>query len=225
MDMNGLDSLLSQITSELVQERHVQTTKRKAGTVEGKFGFSDLIRKVLKVDVNLGGEIETQQVVNKTTTQPYEAKIQQIIGYLEDEEILLKNRSEIITKYKENKQNLVFLTMPFNTDFNYNNWLEATRLANKVGYISFYKGCHDTDRYHDNYEYNDSYYKTMALDRIKVTMNLGIEKMEPLGGITSHLAVLFRETRGTNIHLGVFGHIFKLTNTVFQIKPYAVWRT
>lgn len=100
MDMKGLDSLLSQITSELVQERYVQTTKRKAGAVEGNFGFSGLIRKVLKVDINLGGEIETQQVVIKTTTQPYEAKIQQILGYVENEGILLKNLIKLYRKLR-----------------------------------------------------------------------------------------------------------------------------
>lgn len=64
----------------------------------------------------------------------------------------------------------------------------------------------------------------MALEKTKLTMNLSIKKMEPLGGFTSHLAVLFRETKGTNIRLGVFGHIYKLTESVYQIKPYAVWR-
>jgi hypothetical protein len=55
-------------------------------------------------------------------------------------------------------------------------------------------------------------------------MNLSIKKMEPLGGFSSHLATLFRVTKGTNIRLGVFGHVYKLTESVYQIKPYAVWR-
>ena len=32
MDMVGIDSLLSQITSELVEKSHVQTTRRKTGS-------------------------------------------------------------------------------------------------------------------------------------------------------------------------------------------------
>ena len=40
MDMVGIDSLLSQITSELVEKSHVQTTRRKTGSTNGNIGFS-----------------------------------------------------------------------------------------------------------------------------------------------------------------------------------------
>lgn len=64
----------------------------------------------------------------------------------------------------------------------------------------------------------------MYNDKIKITMNLNVKKMERLGGMTSQLAVLFRTTKGVNIRLGVLGHIYKLAEEVYQIKPYAVWR-
>lgn len=114
--------------------------------------------------------------------------------------------------------------MPFDTDFYYNDWSKTVASAKQSGYIQFYKGGDNANKFKDTYQYDDSYYKTMALNKIKLTMNLGIDKMEPFGGVTSHLAVLFRETHGENIRLGVFGHLYKLTESVFQIKPYAVWR-
>lgn len=54
-------------------------------------------------------------------------------------------------------------------------------------------------------------------------MNMGVSKMERFGGLTSHLAVLLRATKGLDIKLGVFGHIYKLADSIYQIKPYAVW--
>jgi hypothetical protein len=108
--------------------------------------------------------------------------------------------------------------------FYHNDWFKTVDLANQCGYIPFYKGGDATNKFKDTYQYDDSYYKTMALKKIKLTMNLSIKKMEPLGGFLSHLATLFRVTKGTNIRLGVFGHVYKLTESVYQIKPYAVWR-
>lgn len=222
IDMVGIDSLLSQFTPESVESTHVQTRQRKTGTANGKLGFSESLKKILKADVNLSGELESEQIIDKNTTQPYEAKVQQIVKYVEKNETLLKNRMEIIQKYQEDSQNLVYLTMPFDTDFYRSDWSKTVDLENQFEYITFYKG--GDNKFRDTYQYHDSYYKSMALDKIKILMNLSIKKMEPFGGVTSHLAVLFRATKGTNIRLGVFGHVYKLTDSVYQIKPYAVWR-
>ena len=92
MDMVGIDSLLSQITSELVETSHIQTTSRKAGNANGSIGFSEVVKKIFKADVSVSGEMESVQTIDKTTTQPYEAKIQQIIQYVEKCEAVLKNR-------------------------------------------------------------------------------------------------------------------------------------
>lgn len=224
MDMVGIDSLLSQITSELVETSRTQITSRKTGNANGNIGFSELVKKIFKADVSISGELESIQIIDKTTTQPYEAKIQQIIQYIEKHEVVLKDKAEILKNYQEDKQNFALFTMPFDTDFYHNDWSKTVNLANQYGYIPFYKGGNNASKFKDTYQYNDSYYKTMALEKIKLTMNLSINKMEPLGGFTSHLATLFRVTKGTNIRFGVFGHIYKLTKSVYQIKPYAVWR-
>lgn len=224
MDMVGIDSLLSQITSELVETSHIQTTSRKKGNANGSIGFSELVKKIFKADVSVSGEMESVQTINKTTTQPYEAKILQIVQYIEKHEVILKDRAEISKNFQEDKQNFVLFTMPFDTDFYHNDWFKTVELAKQCGYIPFYKGGDNSNKFKDTYQYHDSYYKTMALERIKLTMNLSIKKMEPLGGFTSHLATLFRVTRGTNIRLGVFGHIYNLSESIYQIKPYAVWR-
>lgn len=224
MDMSGIDSLLSQITSEVVETNHIQTTNRKAGSANGNLGLSEWFKKMFKGDIGVSGEIESVQIVDKTTTQPYEAKIQQIVQYIEKHEGLLKDRAKIQRNYKEDDQNFVLLTMPFDTDFYYSDWSKTVELVKQYGYIPFYKGGENTNKFKDTYQYDDSYYRTMDLEKVKLTMNLSINKMEPLGGLTSHLATLFRETKGTNIRLGVFGHIYKLTKSVHQIKPYAVWR-
>lgn len=70
MDMSGIDSLLSQITSELVETSHIQTTNRKTGSANGNVGFSELIKKIFKADVSVSGELESVQIIDKTTTQP-----------------------------------------------------------------------------------------------------------------------------------------------------------
>ncbi len=224
MDMIGIDSLLSQITSELIETNHIQTTNRKMGTAKGNIGFSELVRKIFKADASLSGELESVQVIDKTTTLPYEAKIEQIITYIEKHEILLKNKIDITQNYQEEKQDFVLLVMSFDTDFYRDDWFKTVDLVNQFGYIPFYNGGNNTNGIKDTYQYHDSYYKTMYNDKIKITMNLNIKKMERLGGMTSHLAVLFRTTKGVNIRLGVLGHIYKLAEEVYQIKPYAVWR-
>lgn len=224
MDIIGIDSLLSQITSESVEANHIQTTSRKTGSASGNIGFSELVKKIFKSDINVSGEMESVQIIDQTTTKPHEAKIQEIIKYVEKHEVVIKDRAEILKNYQEDKQNFVLLTMPFDTDFYHSDWSKTVYLANQCGYIPFYKGGDNTNKFKDTYQYDDFYYKTMVLEKIKLTMNLSIKKMEPLGGLTSHLATLFRVTKGTNIRLGVFGHIYKLTESVYQIKPYAVWR-
>lgn len=224
IDKIGIDSLLSQITSELIETNHVQTTRRKTGTANGNVGFSELFKKLFKADISLSGELESIETINQTTTQPFEAKLQQIVKYIEKHENLLKDRTEIPQKYQENRQNFVLLTMPFDTDFYRSNWNKTVELVHQFGYIPFYKGGKNTNKFKDTYEYHDSYFKTMNYDKSKITMNLSVQKMESFGGMTSHLAVLFRATKGANIHLGVMGHIYKLIEDIYQIKPYAVWR-
>lgn len=224
MDKIGIDSLLAQITSELVETNHVQTTNRKKGISSGSIGLFKNFKKILDVDVNLSGELESVQVIDKTTTQPYEAKIQQIIKYIEKHEILLKDKVDIVQKYQIDKQNFVLFTMSFDTDFYRSNWSETLDLLHQLGYLTFYQGDQSTNILVDDYQYHDYYYKTMYYDKVKITMDLNIKKMEPFGGVTSHLAVLFRKTKGVNIRLGVLGHVYKLTEDFFQIKPYAVWR-
>ena len=61
--------------------------------------------------------MESVQTIDKTTTQPYEVKIQQIIQQVEKCEAVLKDRAEIYKNHQEDKQNFVLLTMPFDTDF------------------------------------------------------------------------------------------------------------
>lgn len=58
---------------------YIQTTSRKAGNANGSIGFSEVVKKIFKADVSVSGEMESVQTINKTTTQPYEVKIQQII--------------------------------------------------------------------------------------------------------------------------------------------------
>lgn len=58
---------------------HIQTTSRKAGNANGSIGFSEVVKKIFKADVSVSGEMESVQTIDKTTTQPYEVKIQQII--------------------------------------------------------------------------------------------------------------------------------------------------
>jgi|GEM_PF-4383598 len=204
MDRAGLDSLLSQITSEIVEENHIQTTKRKSGTAKGEIGFSNLVKKLFKADINISGELETVDRFNKKITQPYESKIQQIVKYIEKYEIMLRDSEQVVKDYRDGKQNFIFTGMPFDTDFDYRNWYKAIALAEQIGYIPFYK--------------------EMAYNKTKIVMNMSLKKMEHCGGMTSHLSILFHETKGINISLGVFGHIYKLTPDIYQIKPYAVWR-
>lgn len=79
----------------------------------------------------------------------------------------MKNRAEVHKNYQEDKQNFVLLTMPFDTDFYHNDWFKTVDLANQCGYIPFYKGGDATNKFKDTYQYDDFYYKTMALKKIK----------------------------------------------------------
>ena len=108
--------------------------------VKGNIGFSELVRKIFKADASLSGELESVQVIDKTTTLPYEAKTEQIITYIEKHEILLKNKIDITQNYQEEKQNFVLLVMSFDTDFYQDDWFKTVDLVNQFGYIPFYNG-------------------------------------------------------------------------------------
>nr|WP_288452665.1 hypothetical protein [uncultured Anaerostipes sp.] len=143
--------------------------------------------------------------------------------YIEKCNGILKDETEISKKFQNNKQNFVLLTMPFDVEYYESDWNKMADLIEQWECIPFYKGS-EKNKFKDTYQYDDSYYKTMNLRKIGVFMSLSIKKMEPFGGFTSHLATLFRITKGKNIRLGIFGHIYKATEDLYQIKPYAVWR-
>jgi len=85
---------------------------------------------------------------------------------------------------------------------------------------------------YDTYNYSDDYYKQKNRDTIKVKekyirilMQTKNDKMTTsFGGITSHLVTQIRFCRGYNISFGIIGHLIKLGDDLYQIKPYAVWR-
>ncbi len=221
IDKSGIDSLLAQISSELVQEKHIKTTQKRRGTINASLKFGEMVKKLLNTDVGASGEVETVREIEKVEIQPYEAKIQQLTKYIEQNEMLLCSKEEIFSKYSDTATNFIYGSIEFDTDLNVANWAEAADFWQRWGYIQLYVGGADAL---SSYDYSDDYYKKIGATSSKIVMSMGTDKMQTSYlSATSHLAVYFRAFNGRNIPLGVLGHVQKLKSELYQIKPYAVW--
>lgn len=221
IDADGIDSLYAQIVNEVVIENEIETGKRSNGSAKGS--FSARVNELFNTDVNLIGEREVIHSSRQKTMIPYESKIQLLYDYIIQHENLIDEYSKIKGKYQTKKQNFVLFSSCFDTTLDCQNWENSMYQIGKYGYVPLYKAPSES---FDGYDYRDSYYKKSMMYQTKITMNLGIQKMIGYSSyaMTSHLAVLFRSYRGKDIPLGVFGHIYRLAEDLFQIKPYAVWR-
>ena len=218
IDKQGIDSLLSQISSEFIQEEHIKMTQKGTGSVSGNIGFAKLLKQLFNADVNLTGGVETTRTVEKVEIQPYETKIQHLKKYIEEKEVLLCNKHEVFTKYEQGKTNFVFGNVEFDTKLNVKNWEEAVGFIQQWGYIPFYNNGMNI------YDERDDYFKNANAINAEIVMSLGIDKMQTsYSGFTSHFATSLRKLGGKNIPLGVFGHILKLSPDFYQINPYAIW--
>ncbi len=218
IDKQGIDSLLSQISSEFIQEEHTKMTQKGTGSVSGNIGLSKLLKKWFNADVNLTSRVETIRTVEKVEIQSYETKIQHLKKYIEENEVLLCNKHEIFTKYEQGKTNFVFGNIDFDTKLNVKNWEKAVGFIQQWGYIPLHNNGMNM------YDERDDYFKNVNAINAEIVMSLGIDKMQTsYSGFTSHLATSLRKLGGKNIPLGVFGHILKLSPDFYQIKPYAVW--
>lgn len=221
IDESGIDSLLAQISSELVQEKHIRTTQKGRGAVNGSFRFGEIAKQLLNTDVSASGEVEAVREIEKVEIQPYESKIQQLTKYIELNGMLLCSKEEIFSKYRDNVTNFICGIIEFDTSLNVANWAEAANFLQQWGYIPLYNGGADTP---SSYDYSDNYYKKMGAASSKIVMSMSTDKMQTSYlSSTSHLAVYFRAKNGSNIPLGVLGHVYKLAPGLYQIKPYAVW--
>ncbi len=221
IDKSGIDSLLAQISSELVQEKHIKTTQKGRGTINASLNFGEIVKKLLNTDVGASGEVEAVREIEKVEIQPYESKIQQLTKYIEQNEMLLYSKEEIFSKFRDTATNFICGRIEFDTSLNVANWAEAANFLQQWGYIPLCSGGADTP---SPYDYSDNYYKKMGATSSKIVMSMSTDKVQTSYlGSTSHLAVYFRANNGSNIPLGVLGHVFKLTPGLYQIKPYAVW--
>jgi len=224
IDRNGIDSLFAQAYKELVTEQNVQTANRFQANVEAQVGLPELLKNIFKLDVNGSTEYEKSKSINKISTYTHEQRISELIIYLEAKNQLIRSLGEIYKSRDESIGIFIYCNLLFDTDFDYNNWFEAIASAIKEGHISFYtRNDKYPKKYVETYDGSDNYYKKRK-SRLSIFMDMGVQNMVSFGGITSHLALLLRVTKGENIPLGVFGRIFKVADDCLQIKPYAVWR-
>lgn len=221
MDMEGIESLCAQIMDAIVVEQEVETKKRVEGTASG--AFSVKLNELFNTDVCLAGEGEATQSQRFVFHFPNERKLKLLQDYVLEHENTIKEYGDIKLKYQPDKPNFVYFTTTFDTALDCNNYENLCIQTGKFGYCPFYKAPSESI---DSYEYSDFYYKNFPMYKTKITMNLNIQKMRGLigMGVSSHLYSFLRLSDGHNIPLGVFGHIFKLKDDLYQIKPYAVWR-
>lgn len=59
IDKKGIDSLLAQISSELIQEEHIKTIRKGIGKVAGNVGLAKILQQFFNADVTLSGGVET----------------------------------------------------------------------------------------------------------------------------------------------------------------------
>lgn len=221
MDVDGINSLYAQIVNEMTVERETETEKRTSGMVKGAFAVK--AKELFMTDVSLAGERESAHTLRQKTILTDEQKIQLLLDHISENENLIKDYNKIGETYQASNCNFVFFSTGFDTTLDCADWSNAQQQIVTFGYIPFYKAPSEKS---DDYEYRDCYFKALAMSQTKVTMNLGIQNMCGYSsyGMTSHLSVMIRALKGHNIPLGVFGHIYRLAERLYQIKPYAVWR-
>lgn len=217
IDKEGIDSLVSQVTSELVESVRVEVSNRRAGAISGKVGLSDIMKEFMAADAGISGETESVRVTEIVATQPYEAKIDMLVQYIANHGGLLTNRLAIC----QNKEfsGFVYLTLPFTAPQYHSDWLETVHVMKQSGYFTLRNGLLPGE-----YNSDDSYYKSNKFDHHVILMNMNIQKMTTSLSMTSHLAVWIRAMGGNDLDLGVFGRVRQLADSLYQIKPYAVWR-
>jgi hypothetical protein len=222
LNNDGIDSLLAQLTDELVLETVIEETNNRTGKAKGGFGFSGILKAMASSDVGLEGELGVQYSQRKNIAFAYEHKLATIYKKLQDEGALF-TFDIALNKQSNNcpfKSELLFYT---------NQRHEQLR---ECGYLLFEYRSHEINaklrtnyrqyqsKYIDPYNHSDNYYKNGSNKR--VCMNLNIDKLTTSTGNTSHLMTMLRGSGGL-ISLGVFGYLIKVTPDYFQIKPYAVW--
>ncbi len=226
LDECGIDSLHSQLTSEVVVEKRINSISGE--TTRAKIGALGKIKGLFSIESSIDSESIDNDQCEKTIQYSYEQKLKMIIDKL-------SVSSNYCTSLEEAKQkcvdgsSMIFINFfdTFSSRLDFSSY-DVFEYIQKCGYIEFERGDSPISQEslikynvpYDTYSYSDEYYKE---SKYRVVMSMSLEKMKTsYRGMTSHLAVALRGGNG-KINLGVFGQIRNVNDFYFQLKPFAVW--
>lgn len=205
IDKDGIDSITNQIEEEYVVEKNIES--QKATSVRDTFGLdiSGIFKKVFSLENEAEIEFEKRGTITKRVLDTYEQKIKRIFIYLDKQSEYYNDVYKIFDNLSNNDRCFFIGRILFNSQYDYRN-PDTFRTIYENGYVSVYQ----------RYIVED---KTLS-----VVMSMNIEKMNGnMRGMTSHFPVFVRCHGGKNIPLDIFGVIRNIDNSIYQIKPYAVW--
>ena len=217
-DLAGIDSIYAQVTAMKVEEIQTQVAGKERNSLDGKIGASPFGVGLLNAEINTSLILESSSMTNARLSIPDEARSFSLEGYLGNEGLLIQNKYEILSKYKEGETNFISADITFDTD--YKSWDHFQRRAKKFGFITFFVNGNAVGR--SSYDDSDSYYKNPTTYGYSIIMNMSIDKMKSFGDIRSHFGVSLRLCNFIDVPLNVFGIIWKVGD-IFQIKPLNVY--
>jgi hypothetical protein len=227
LDSEGIESLYVQIVERNIIETVSKRGSTKRGKISGRIGLGKILGPFLKLaDIEVSPELEGSSNAETTTKSALsvEHKLSELTKHLdkhgEPSVFMNLTRAE---EYCTDNHEAVFVNIKDTFDAPQFYDGRGPLEVNESQAILFNKNVVPKD----TYDYGDDYYKKPKASQSPILMASSIHKYPSLKngsmGLTSHLALMFRQCGGLDIPLGVFGAFFHV-GSAFQIKPYAIWR-
>jgi hypothetical protein len=219
LDVQGIDSLYSQIVTRTEIETITSRGIGRKTHISGKIGLGNAIGSLLgllKIDGTAGTESSVNSEENVKSIHSSEQKLNGLIEYLSRmDEYSLFTDLDSASEYLKENNDAVFINSKCNFDTP-QFWKGDVDQINKDGNLLLTQGMNPFASNDD-----ENVFRSMQL---KLMMSASISKFPGCQngmGATSHEALLLRGHKGTNIPLLVFGTFFR-NPEYYQIKPYAI---
>jgi hypothetical protein len=222
LDSDGIESLYAQTVERLETELTQSREHDKSGTVKANIGIGRLLGSMIGlVDMGAATElsISGKQVNEAKMRFTLEQKLSALIQYLqslEGKEFFDYLPQAAIQAEKQGEG--VFISVAEKFSMPQFSQGDGVSNINRDQAISFTIGQTDKD-----HEFSDTYFKkTQYTFFMTASLNKTTRSREGMRA-TGHDAIFFREHKGKDVPLNVFGYLIPLSKYTYQIKPYAIW--
>lgn len=222
LDSEGIDSLYAQTVEKLETEFTQSQEHEKSGKVKANIGIGKSLGVMLGL-VDLGAETELylngKQISEAKMCFTLEQKLSALMEYLESvkgTEFFEHLPQAAIQAEKQSKGLFIKVVEKFNMP-QFFQGDDGVSKINSDQSISFIIG-----QVNGDHEFPDTFKKTQYTFFMMASLNKMTRSREGMRP-TGHDAIFFREFKGKDVPLNVFGYLIPLNKYTYQIKPYAIW--